>query len=281
MQGEDTRWIAGIGNPLALDLDHGARVEGGGQTDRWDAIRAVSARARAGKRVGDELAVLRSRPAAIPGEGALLELAGAAARGPVVIGQLGQTLDGRIATACGHSRYVNGAVALDHLHRLRAMVDAVIVGAGTLRDDDPALTVRRCTGANPVRVVLGGRRAIPRDRKLFTDGAAPTRIAGEDLASERCAEGLIDPRLVLDALAAEGFRVVLVEGGAATVSRFLAAGCLDRLHLLVAPTVLGSGRPGLVLQEVDTMDEVCRFDVARYALGEDLLFDLVPRRPSV
>ena len=89
-----------------------------------------------------------------PAAEALDALAEAAAKGPLVIGQLGQTLDGRIATAVGHSHYVNGAVALDHLHRLRALVDAVVVGAGTVTADDPSLTVRRVDGDNPVRVVL-------------------------------------------------------------------------------------------------------------------------------
>jgi len=73
---------------------------------------------------------------------------------PFVIAQLGQSLDGRIATLSGDSKYINGASALDHLHRLRARVDAVVVGVGTVVADDPLLTVRRAGGRNPARVVL-------------------------------------------------------------------------------------------------------------------------------
>lgn len=249
----------------------------------WDAIRDAMARAREVRRLGTGAEDLDARIARLrgeirdpPGHGALLDLVAAAALGPVVVGQLGQTLDGRIATACGHSRYVNGAEALDHLHRLRALADAVVVGAGTVRDDDPALTVRRCTGDNPVRVVLAGKGALPSDAKVFTDGAATTLVAGTDFPAELDGDGFVVPARVIDALSAIGLDVVLVEGGARTISRFLAARCLDRMHLLVAPTILGSGRPGLVLDEVGTMDEVRRFAVARHDLGVDLLFDLVP-----
>lgn len=225
-----------------------------------------------------DLGKMRKEGSDIPGCAALLDLIEAAARGAVAIGQCGQTLDGRIATVRGHSHYVNGPEALDHLHRLRALVDAVVVGAGTLRADDPSLTVRRCAGENPTRVVLSGNGSVPRDRKLFTDEAAPTMVTGIDLPCEPDANGNVDPRGVLESLSAIGLDVVLIEGGAATLSRFVAAGALDRLHLLVAPTILGSGRPGFMLGEVETMDEVRRFSATRHNLGADTLFDLVAER---
>src|ERR1044071_4782095 len=76
---------------------------------------------------------------------------------PFVIAQLGQSLDGRIATLSGDSKYINSASALDHLHRLRAQVDAVVVGVGTVVADDPQLTVRRVAGRSPARVVIDPR----------------------------------------------------------------------------------------------------------------------------
>lgn len=249
----------------------------------WETLREAMLQAREVRRLqGDarpliaDLGALRAEGSEIPGFGALLDLIEAATRGPVALAQSGQTLDGRIATARGHSHYVNGPEALDHLHRLRALVDAVVVGSGTLRADDPSLTVRRCAGDNPTRVVLAGTSRVPRDRKLFTDDAAPTLVTGVDLPCEPDEDGHVDPRGVLESLSAFGLDVVLVEGGAKTVSRFLAAGCLDRLHLLVAPTILGSGREGFVLDPVETMDEVRRFSASRYDLGADTLFDLVP-----
>lgn len=251
----------------------------------WETVRETMLHARHVRRLeGDarpliaEIGRMREEGSDIPGCPALLDLVEAAARGRVAIGQSGQTLDGRIATERGHSHYVNGPEALDHLHRLRALVDVVIVGAGTLRADDPSLTVRRCAGENPTRVLLSGNGTVPQDRKLFTDEAAPTMITGVDLPCEPDENGIVDPCGVLDSLSAIGHDVVLVEGGAATLSHFLRSECLDRLHVMVAPIILGSGRQGFLLDEVETMDEARRFSSARYALGADTLFDLVPQR---
>ena len=92
----------------------------------------------------------------------------------VVVGQFGQSIDARIATASGHSHYINGADGLAHLHRLRALVDAVVVGVGTALADDPQLTVRRVAGPNPARVVIDPNgRLPPTARLLADDGVAP------------------------------------------------------------------------------------------------------------
>jgi len=74
----------------------------------------------------------------------------------LIVGQIGQSLDGRVATESGHSKYINGPAGLVHLHRLRALVDVVVVGVGTAIADDPQLTVRRASGAEPARVDEGG-----------------------------------------------------------------------------------------------------------------------------
>src|SRR5438270_2681906 len=81
----------------------------------------------------------------------------------VVVGQIGQSIDGRIATVTGHSKYINGPAGLAHLHRLRALVDAVLVGIGTAVADNPQLTVRRVAGPSPARVVLDPRGRLPPD----------------------------------------------------------------------------------------------------------------------
>src|SRR4026209_2195925 len=91
--------------------------------------------------------------------------------GLVVVGQIGQSIDGRIATVTGHSKYINGPAGLAHLHRLRALVDAVLVGIGTAVADDPLLTVRRCAGPSPARIVLDPRgRLAPRARGAGAEG---------------------------------------------------------------------------------------------------------------
>ncbi|NKI33980.1 RibD family protein [Wenzhouxiangella sp. XN79A] len=216
-------------------------------------------------------------------------LAPVAAAGPRwVVGQLGQTLDGRIATETGHSHTINGHAALVHLHRLRALVDAVLVGVGTVVADQPRLTVRHVPGDDPVRVVLDPRGRAPLDTSPLAaaPGAAATLhlvgpAVGESAAGPHVERATIEvgpdgvePVAVLEALAARGLRRVLVEGGAVTLSRFIDAGALDRLHLLVAPMLMGSGRCGLALRPIRTVDEALRPTVRRVALGDDTLFDV-------
>src|SRR3984893_13568845 len=89
----------------------------------------------------------------------------------LVVGQVGQSLDGRAATSTGHSHYINGSEGLDHLHRLRAIVDAVVVGIGTALADDPLLTVRRVAGPHPARVIIDPNGRLPATaRALHADG---------------------------------------------------------------------------------------------------------------
>ena len=165
---------------------------------------------------------------------------------------------------------------------------AVVVGVGTVNADNPLLTVRHVAGRNPVRVVLDPRGRARAEANLFHDGAAPTvHLLGEDLAPA-CArlpdrlvrvglprtESGFAPAAVLEGLAGAGCRRVLVEGGGLTVSRFVQAGAIDRLHLLVAPLLIGSGRPGLVLPPIDALDEALRPVCRQFRCGGDTLFDL-------
>ncbi|MGD9880272.1 MAG: RibD family protein [Reyranella sp.] len=204
--------------------------------------------------------------------------------GILAVGQIGQTLDGRVATLSGHSHYINGSAGLDHLHRLRAVVDAVVVGAGTVRADDPQLTVRRVAGPNPVRVVLDPRGTLGGSARVFAaDGTrrivitldgTPTRSAAEiETIALAGSTTRLEPAAILDALSARGLRRVLIEGGARTVSHFLGAGCLDRLHVMVAPVILGSGLPGLELPPVARMTDALRAPVRVHLLDDEVLFD--------
>ena len=202
------------------------------------------------------------------------------------IAHLGQSLDGRIAAANGASRWVTGPEDLLHNHRMRALADAILVGADTVRLDDPQLTVRRCPGDNPVRVVLDPLLGLGPDYHLFRDGAAETLvIAAEDRAPPvrlghaqvatvpRAADGALDCRAVIELLARRGLTWLFVEGGGVTVSRFLAQGALDRLQLTIAPLIIGSGRPGIQLPEIEDLAHGLRPRQRRFVLGEDVLFE--------
>jgi diaminohydroxyphosphoribosylaminopyrimidine deaminase/5-amino-6-(5-phosphoribosylamino)uracil reductase len=212
------------------------------------------------------------------------------AAGCIVIGRLAQTLDGRIATASGSSQWIGGRGDLLHTHRLRALCDAVLVGAGTVAADDPRLTTREATGPDPVRVVLDPSGRLPADRKVFS-GGPPTILAVADdapltgppglaelLRLPRSDGGGLDLTALLAALAARGLRRIFVEGGGETVSRFLAAGLLDRLHLTVAPMILGSGRPAFILPEASRIDEGLRFSWTVFPMGDDILIDAAIHR---
>jgi riboflavin-specific deaminase-like protein len=202
----------------------------------------------------------------------------------VVIAQIGQSLDGRIATASGHSKYINGPAGLAHLHRLRSLVDAVIIGVGTALADDPLLTVRRVAGPHPARVVLDPNGRLPDSAKVFaSDGVRRLLVTAEgtpctlnsevEVLTLPAAGGRIAPPAILTALAKRGLRRILIEGGADTVSRFLAAGCLDRLHVVVAPIILGSGRASFDLSPVERADQALRTPMRTYRLDEEVLFD--------
>jgi riboflavin-specific deaminase-like protein len=204
--------------------------------------------------------------------------------GCLTIGQLGQSLDGRIATEAGRAQFISGAQGLAHLHRLRALVDAVVVGAGTVRADDPQLTVRHCTGPSPVRVVIDPAGCLPASARLFADDGVPCLAIVRREVQEpkaRCVEtvrlpdkeGVFAPADIIGALAARGLHRVLIEGGALTLSRFVAAGCLDRLHVVVAPMILGDGLPGLRLPPLDHIDAARRVPMRIHPLGEEVLLD--------
>jgi riboflavin-specific deaminase-like protein len=203
---------------------------------------------------------------------------------PFVVAQLGQSLDGRIATPTGESRYISGSGALDHLHNLRAHVDAVVVGIGTVLADDPLLTVRRVPGRSPARVILDPRGKLPMEARCLCETDAPCLVvracdapAPESLEVLRLpanGDGRIEPAAIVDALFRRGLRRILIEGGADTISRFIDAGCLDRLHVLVAPVIIGSGKPSLGLAPISALDQALRPQADVYVLADgDVLFD--------
>ena len=212
----------------------------------------------------------------------------------VVVGQFGQSLDGRVATETGHSHYINGAEGLAHLHRLRALVDVVVVGVGTALADNPQLTVRHVAGPNPARVVVDPRGRLAPGARVFADdgtrrlvvtaqGACVELPADVERIDLPLSDGALAPAAILAALAERGFRRMLIEGGSHTVSRFIAAGCLDRLHIVVAPIILGAGRGGVALPPVTSCADALRPPMRLHRLEGEVLFDcdLSARRVSV
>lgn len=225
------------------------------------------------------------RPAVEPADDLLWRVYGPllrsnAVHAPFVIGQMGQSLDGRIATQSGHSHYINGPAAIVHLHRLRALFDAVVIGVGTAIADDPQLTVRHVTGPQPARVIIdpngrlpGYARCLGADgaRRIVVGASAPTGI--EHLFLKPGPNGLA-PGEIVNALHGIGLKRILIEGGGQTVSRFVEARALHRLHVMVAPMVIGAGPVGLSFGAITDLKDAARPQVSSYALpGGDVLFD--------
>jgi riboflavin-specific deaminase-like protein len=216
-----------------------------------------------------------------------LPICSATAAKPITIGHLGESLDGFIATRAGESRWVTGGQNMIHMHRLRALCDAVVVGAGTIAADDPQLTTRLVPGPNPVRVVLDPGRRLGADRRVFNDETAETLYvcarsltrAGECFVGRARIVGIdergdgIEAGDVIRLLRGRGCTRVFIEGGGVTVSMFLEASLLDRLHLAIAPVFIGDGRPAIRLASRLALDDCPRPRYRVFRMGGDVLFD--------
>lgn len=210
-------------------------------------------------------------------------LLSATAMNPVTVGHLGQSLDSRIATAKGDSFYVTGTQNLQHLHRMRALCDAIVVGANTALADNPRLTTRLVEGPNPVRVVLDPSARLDCPLHLLDDDAAPTLLVhARGVAPRHEAPGIIhidgqsgelNPQAVRAALVARGLHAIFVEGGGVTVSHWLNARALSRLQLACAPMLVGNGRPAIQIPGSSSMSTAMRPTYRLYQMGEDLLYD--------
>jgi len=219
------------------------------------------------------------------GQSELLDRYGSlVAAGPLVtIGQLAQSIDGFIASRTGDANYVSGEEDREHLHRLRALMDAVVVGAQTVAADNPQLTTRAVPGPSPVRVIIDPRARIPSQTHVLTDGKAKTlwcvadgSAPATDLAPHvevvglPASDGRFAPHALLYLLRERRLGRVLIEGGGRTVSDFLAAGVLDRLYLTTAPILVGDGVPGVRFTGADLIEDALTASVHRFSLGRDI-----------
>ncbi|WP_394252386.1 GTP cyclohydrolase II [Arthrobacter pityocampae] len=205
----------------------------------------------------------------------------AAATGPLVVGQLRQSLDGFIASRSGDAGLHEDRGDHGHLQRLRALVDAVVVGASTVHAEDCSLAVRDVPGRGPVRVVLDRSATVAPGARVLADDGVPTLwLVGADAEVPDGLPSTVEvlrleaedfaPQRILDVLQARGLGKVLVEGGGNTVSRFLEAGLLDRLYLTTAPVLVGDGVPGIRFTGSDALAEARAAPVRRFVFGQDI-----------
>jgi diaminohydroxyphosphoribosylaminopyrimidine deaminase/5-amino-6-(5-phosphoribosylamino)uracil reductase len=216
-----------------------------------------------------------------------LPICSATGANPITVGHLGQSLDGFIATHSGESQYVTGEENILHLHRMRALCDAVVVGAGTVAADDPQLTTRHVSGPSPLRVVLDPTRRLAEHYKVFSDESAvtlymcaksqvrenETHVGQASIVPLEDGPEGVDTREVLRELRVRGCHRIFVEGGGVTVSMFLEANLLDRLQIAIAPLLIGDGRPAIRLPPRTALSDCHRPRYRVFRMGTDVLFD--------
>ena len=221
---------------------------------------------------------------------------------PLVTLKAGMTMDGKIATAGGESQWITGSEARRHAHRLRSQMDAVMVGIGTVREDDPRLTARLArTVRQPLRVVVDSRASIPLRAKVLspalragtlvavTDRAPAHRIArlrrlGVNVLKLKAANGRVPLGPLLKTLGRLAVTTVLIEGGSELNAAAVRAGFVDRVVLYVAPRLLGGQDAKAVIggrSPIRIGQALPLIDVTVRRLGSDLLIEgTVGRRPA-
>jgi diaminohydroxyphosphoribosylaminopyrimidine deaminase/5-amino-6-(5-phosphoribosylamino)uracil reductase len=181
---------------------------------------------------------------------------------PYVTWKFAATLDGRVAAADYTSRWISSAASRADAHRLRAVVDAILVGSGTVLADDPQLTVRQGdlpAEHQPLRVVLDRRHRVPDDARIL-DATAETVVL--DTAA---------PQFALKALYDRGVRHVLLEGGPTLAGAFVEARCVDEVIAYLAPTLLGSGPVALGDAGIGTLADAAMLEIESVTrLGDDV-----------
>jgi diaminohydroxyphosphoribosylaminopyrimidine deaminase/5-amino-6-(5-phosphoribosylamino)uracil reductase len=210
---------------------------------------------------------------------------------PMVTLKLAATLDGRIATADGDARWITGAAARRLAHGLRDVCDAVLVGAGTVRADDPRLTCRLPGGRDPIRIVLAGSGVLSPAARVFASGGPPTWVLapagtpGRTVAALRrrgvevvllpARNGRVPFAAAVRALGRRGITSLLVEGGGTVAGEAVRAGVVDRLVLFLAPALLGGdGVPALGPLGLSRVRDAVQLDgLAVARIGGDLVLE--------
>lgn len=216
---------------------------------------------------------------------------------PFVTVKYAQSLDGKIATATGHSRWISSPPSLKLAHALRGEHDAILVGRGTVLQDDPELTTRLVKGKNPCRVILDTYLNLPPSSRIFsTARLAPTVVAtslqtsrekkekmgalGVGIIEVREAKpGYLDLNDLLRSLGERQITSVLVEGGAEVITSFLRENLVDRLIVIVSPCIIGAGKSAVGDLGTSYIEDAKKFTVRKITKkGPDRIFFLEPQR---
>ncbi|NBC83497.1 MAG: hypothetical protein GVY19_08955 [Bacteroidetes bacterium] len=195
------------------------------------------------------------------------------------ISHFAQSLDGKIATYTGESKWIGGDENLVHAHRMRALCDAILIGGNTLQRDHPKLTVRHVDGNNPIKIVVGNSDypfesvLSSQDKTVFFTTHNGIDKKGLDVVICENKNGFIHPDEILKQLYALNIYSVYIEGGAYTTSQFLLNHALNEIQLYLAPSIMGSGIANFTLPAIGGIDEAIRFTHHRFFnMGTGIMF---------
>ena len=182
----------------------------------------------------------------------------------LVIAQIGQSIDGRIALNNGNSHYINNPKSIIYLHCLRSISDAIIVGSNTIKKDDPLLTTRKIKGTNPKRIIIDGSLSLNNKYKIFNDGneniiftKSNKNIRLNNSTIIRLKEKNFTKNLITQIKKLK-YKNILVEGGSKTISELINNKCIDILQFMIAPILIGSGINSLNLKEISNLNKAIR-----------------------
>ena len=203
-------------------------------------------------------------------------------KGPYIIGHLAQTLDGYIATQAGESKYISCKENIEHIHRLRAISDIIIVGSKTVLLDNPKLTTRMVEGSSPLRMVLNSKNNLNNNLKVFThkdgNGFKIINKNGQkemnnifSLPAYKKGFKISD---IIKLIKKLNKRIVFIEGGGSTISSFYSNQYLNKLHLCISPIIIGDGRSSFILEKKSNIKDFKDHKISYYKMGSDILCDI-------
>ncbi len=182
----------------------------------------------------------------------------------LVIAQMGQSIDGRIALNNGNSHYINNPKSITYLHCLRSISDAIIVGSNTIKKDDPLLTTRKIKGGNPKRIIIDGSLSLNNKYKIFNDGneniiftKSNKNIRLNNSTIIRLKEKNFTKNFITQIKKLK-YKNILVEGGSKTISELINNKYIDVLQFMIAPILIGSGINSLNLKEISNLNKAIR-----------------------
>lgn len=264
LSSDRTEWI--------ILMPTGSSPHDGLAVSQWDDLYQVTHNETAEKLDADSMIREYLPYALLPWKAASLNRA-------VTVAHFAQSLDGKIATHTGHSRWIGNHENLLHAHRMRALCEGILIGKGTLTSDEPALTVRHVPGQNPQRIILSSS-PCNFDSLLKSSDEEIWWIGGMEHDSEkvRCLEWNSKEHAnpcekLLQYLYQEGISTVFIEGGSRTTSAFLKESVIDIMQFHISPMVFGSGIPGIALPEIEEVGQSISFESWKFLpVGDSMMF---------